>query len=111
MKKRQVGKLQIILGILVLIISIVGLIIANDWNKDRERLNKNLTEDLLYSYKSLENASTEIRTIVAIDYSNKIEENYNNYINRITLMILFSIITFVLSLILIAQGLSNTSKQ
>jgi len=110
MRKRQVGKLQIIIGIIILVMSIIGLVIANNWNQERKRLNEDLTEDFFYSFKSLENASNETKTMVAIDFTNKVERSYYSYTERIISMSLFSIITFILSLMLLTQGLSNLSK-
>ena len=110
MKKRQIGKLQIIIGILVLIMSLTGLLIANNWNKEQKRLNKDLTEDFFYSFKESKNSSNETKIMVAIDFTNKVERSYYSYTEKITSMILFSIIAFILSLMFLTQGLSNISK-
>ncbi len=111
MKKRQIGKLQIIIGIIVLLMSIIGLVIANNWNKEQKRLNKNLTEDFFYTFKELENASNETKMMFAIDFTNKVERNHYSYTERISSIVLSSIIAFILSLMLLTQGLANISKK
>lgn len=113
MEKRQIGKLQIALGILILILSITGIIIVNGWIKERDRINHNFQEDLAYTFKDLKNnsVSTEIMVLNAINFTNQIERNNYYYNLKIMEMILFSVIIFILSLMLLTQGLVNISKK
>jgi hypothetical protein len=112
MKKEQIGKLQIILGIFVLIIVITGLIIAFNWDKEQKRTNQKIQEDFYANFQNLQekNLSNETAMLTAMSFIDRLERSNYNFENRMTQIILFSIIMFILSLIFITEGLSNISK-
>ena len=72
MKKRQVAKIQMILGILILLISIFGILVANDQNIKKNQENEKVTQDLYQAFQDIQNKSKELTAIQILKFTNTI---------------------------------------
>ncbi len=72
MKKRQVAKIQMILGILILLISIFGILVANDQNIKKNQENEKMTQDLYQAFQDIQNKSKELTAIQILKFTNTI---------------------------------------
>jgi len=112
-KRKTIGIIQLIIGILILLIGIGGLIYSLD-------LYGELKEEMLYDLRPFSDIEDSIS---ALNYTNDTKiillmENINLMQNRILfdqqkviLLILFSSLAIILSLLFISRGLLNSSKQ
>lgn len=108
MKKTTIGRTQLIIGIIILILGIVGIIYSTIYLRVNYATKDNpLNEYFQQEIGSYENASQEIKAMVilhTIDAQSEIKSDYNNL--KYTL-ISTSIILIFLSLLFITQGKLN----
>jgi len=117
-KRKTIGKIQVTLGIIVFLVSIVGIFIANNWYSNaEEQLDENAREaisDALNYNSDLDQGETEIdnETIAII-----VQETFHHFENqraqtnilKYTLWLFFSLL-IILSIFYITQGLANLSE-
>jgi len=112
LKKREImGKIQLIIGIILLTSSITGIVISNN---QIQKIKQNINNDFYMEYSNLieeiKSYSNETQIIIAQNFGNSIQIelkgaetlNYNLW--------LFFILTIIFSILFITQGLINSSK-
>ncbi|MBS3079575.1 hypothetical protein J4218_05625 [Candidatus Pacearchaeota archaeon] len=125
MRKETIGKVQLILGILILIIGIY--LFAVNYNlrygqtlNIRDKLPSQDKNDLINQYvsawnsfqssESFNNSSNDIKTILKVDFANTLFTSMESYYAQITVLVYFGVIIFCIGLMTILQGLANMNK-
>ena len=112
MSKRKIGKAQLIIGIIVLILGIAGLITSWIWfDNGNERFMRSLEDNSLDQVKEdcLECSDVEIN-IVALERVNLEVSLLSSLASAITSLAVLSILFILISLLFITQGLVNSSE-
>lgn len=106
-KKKTIGKIQLIIGIIILIVGIVGLTYSYT------AFNETLEKSVDFSPLTFDNESytNDTKEILSANYINTMYSAYSTALSiTINIMLFFGII-IILSLLFIFQGLVNISEQ
>lgn len=93
MKKRSVGKIQLIIGIIVFLLSITGFILSANLFNNIKNLNQ-------------ESSGEGLGTFPVSDYEDK-DALSSFYTNILLSTFLFSLLFFILSLLFVTEGISK----
>ena len=111
-KKRTIGKIQLIIGIFILIIGIAGLfsliLLKNYFENKITRFGENFIENF---NKETGNWSTEFKIIYTNNFENEVFLMMYNYNNQKYLILSTSIVLIVLAIFFITEGLLNKKEK
>ena len=111
-KKRTIGKIQLIIGIFILIIGIAGLfsliLLKNYFENKITRFGENFIENF---NKETGNWSMEFKIIYANNFENEVFLMMYNYNNQKYLILSTSIVLIVLAIFFITEGLLNKKEK
>lgn len=110
-RKKTIGKFQLIAGVIILLIGIIGVIYAFSLNtKLKKEMYKDIIpSDIKQNLKS-SNLSNDTQRIMLIQYIN-IRQNQTLFEQqKVILLILFSSLAIILSLLFVFRGILNISK-
>ncbi len=112
LKKREIiGKVQLIIGIILLVSSITGIIISNNQIQEiKQEINNDFYIKYSNSIEEIKSYSNETQIIIAQNLGNSLQVelkavdtlNYNLWV--------FFILAIIISILFITQGLINSSK-
>lgn len=106
--KKTIGKIQFIIGIIILVIGILGLVYSIEKYLD---LNETLNSASLSEQQkeSMENVSEEFKALINLNSANIKISSISLKYSLVFPLMSTSIILIILSLIFITQGLLNKS--
>ena len=125
MKKETIGKIQVIVGILILLSGIYLSAVNYDLRyikkiNIKDSLPENQKSDLFKQYvvawnefqksDTFKNVSADTKTIMKVDFANTLFLSMESYYSEITMKIYIGFIIAVLGLLIILQGFSNIAK-
>ncbi len=112
MSKRKIGKAQLIIGIIVLILGIAGLITSWIWfNNVNDRFMKSLGDNSLDQVKEDCSKCSDVEiSIVALEKVNLEFSRLSSLVSAISNLAVLSILFILISLLFITQGLANSSE-
>jgi hypothetical protein len=125
MKKETIGKIQVIIGILILLSGIYLSALNYDLRyikkiNIKDSLPENQKSDLFKQYvvawnefqrsDTFKNVSADTKTIMKVDFANTLFLSMESYYSEITMRIYIGLIIAVLGLLIILQGFSNIAK-
>ena len=125
MKKETIGKIQVIVGILILLSGIYLSAVNYDLRyikkiNIKDSLPENQKSDLFKQYvvawnefqksDTFKNVSADTKTIMKVDFANTLFLSMESYYSEIAMKIYIGLIIAVLGLLIILQGFSNIAK-
>jgi len=111
MIKRKIGKAQLIIGIIILILGIAGIVTSWIWFSDvNERFTQSigLSED--YTRETCPECSEPEINIIVLERTNMEVSGMYMLISVIKSLAILSILFILISLLFITQGLINSSQ-
>ena len=111
-KRKTIGKIQLIIGIIILLIGIGGLIYSLDiYNKLKEDMYDLKSFYEVQSSLSTSNYTNDTKQILSMEFLSIMQNQILFDQQRVNILILFSSLAVILSLLFIFRGLLNSSKQ
>jgi len=111
-KRKTIGGIQLIIGIIILLIGIGGLIYSftlyNELKEDMYDLDPFFD---IQNSLSASNYTNETKYILSMEYLNLMQNQILFDQQKVIILILFSSLAIILSLLFIFRGLLNSSKQ
>jgi hypothetical protein len=105
--KKNIGKIQIIVGVVILVIGLLCSFYLIPLKKSSEEKMNTLNFAFQESLNQTENVSEDVRLTESIYFVEEASRANYNYNNQKSLILLSSLILIVLSFMIIMQGMIN----
>ena len=112
LKRKTVGKIQLVLGIIILLIGLAGIICCYAmYNQFIDKESKAMQEGLAQAFDYTKNFPNDTRYIANLASIDMGVGKIAFWTEELTIGMGFSIVTIILSLILVLEGLANISEK
>jgi len=112
LKRKTIGKIQLILGIIILLIGLAGIVYCYAmYHQFIDKESKAMQEGWAQAFNYTKNFSNETRYIATFDMISMYKEDIR-YLTEIFIIGLgFIVLLIIVSLILVLEGLANISDK